>query len=143
MMIVYETLYIKFFFILTLFIFLILGATYNIFNPKKRKYNKQRIKKPKKKKKTEGYYIGTYKKVFIDKRGYYRYKKDNRLVHRDIMYSTYKRLYNTRKLRHRYSYYVIHHIDHNKRNNRISNLMILTPEQHRKIHGFKKNNWRR
>ena len=32
--------------------------------------------------------------------------------------------------------YVVHHIDGNKRNNKISNLQILTKKEHEKIHGI-------
>ena len=32
---------------------------------------------------------------------------------------------------------IVHHIDNDGYNNRVENLMIVTPEEHAKIHGFK------
>ena len=66
---------------------------------------------------------------YIDDRGY----EHSDLVSRQLAYK-----YIYRKNRHKYplrfSEYVVHHIDGNKRNNHISNLMVLTPEEHAKIH---------
>ena len=71
--------------------------------------------------------------VYIDCYGYERDKLDKRLIHRKVAY---ERLYNSTKYKERFGYYVVHHIDMNKRNNSPENLQILTNEEHEKIHGF-------
>lgn len=70
----------------------------------------------------------------IDKNGYKRGKiKHSDLIHRQIAYEY---IY----LKHREEYplpfskYEVHHKDMNKLNNDVSNLQIVTPKQHSKIH---------
>ncbi|MBT4604752.1 hypothetical protein HOC01_03870 [archaeon] len=83
------------------------------------------------------------KKSYTDKHGY---KRDgvphSNLTHRQVAY---KQIY----LKHRnkfplpFSRYQVHHIDENKRNNRVSNLKIVTREEHEELHGItsSRNDW--
>lgn len=71
--------------------------------------------------------------IFIDERGYERNKDDNRLVHRNVAYEC---LYDPNEYLLPFGHYIIHHVDGNKLNNHPDNLMILTPDEHSKIHGF-------
>ncbi|MHA1747714.1 MAG: HNH endonuclease [Promethearchaeota archaeon] len=73
------------------------------------------------------------KNCYIDNRGYLRWKVSEKLVHRDIAYcSLYQQ--NRDKYPMRFSRYVVHHVDKNKLNDNPSNLMVLTPEEHRQYH---------
>ena len=73
------------------------------------------------------------KGLYLDARGYERNKIDNRLVHRTVAYTF---IYNNKNYTGRFGEYVVHHIDKNKRNNNPNNLLILTPTEHKQIHGF-------
>ena len=72
--------------------------------------------------------------IYTDENGYKR-KKYSNLVHRQ---TAYKKIYlkNRDKYSKPFSYYVVHHIDGHKKNNNVSNLMILSKEEHEKIHGI-------
>lgn len=74
---------------------------------------------------------------YIDARGYKRYKKDNRLIHRDIAF---KEVYckNRASFPRKFSEYIVHHIDGNKLNNKPSNLSIKPKETHNLVHEIKK-----
>lgn len=72
-------------------------------------------------------------KTYIDDNGYKRYYDTKRLVHRSVAYHY---IYDPNEYQFCFGDYVIHHIDHNKLNNHSNNLMILTSEEHSKIHGF-------
>lgn len=75
----------------------------------------------------------TYKE---DKNGYLRGKIEHTdLIHRQ---KAYRNIYlkNRDKYPLPFSKYVVHHKDFNKKNNKISNLKILTPEEHRRIHNI-------
>ena len=76
---------------------------------------------------------------YIDENGYLREgKSHSTLVHRKIAYNhIYKK--NKDKFDHPFSYYQVHHKDHNKRNNHSSNLQIVTKEEHERIHGINTN----
>ena len=79
-----------------------------------------------------------YDTTHEDENGYLRYDSDNRLVHRDVAYKfIYKGGFKQGLYNLRFSMYQIHHIDFDKKNNRIANLQILTEEEHEKIHGRK------
>lgn len=71
--------------------------------------------------------------VFTDENGYRRWAGDGRLVHRGVAY---KKIYLPNKDSYplAFSQYVIHHKDKNKKNNDVSNLQILTREEHERIH---------
>jgi hypothetical protein len=74
--------------------------------------------------------------VYTDENGYKRANiKHSDLIHRQVAY---KHIYLKNKENYplRFSDYVIHHKDGNKQNNKVSNLQILTPEEHEAIHGF-------
>jgi len=76
---------------------------------------------------------------YTDENGYKRGKLNHSdLIHRQIAY---KEIYLKDRESYplRFSEYVIHHKDGNKKNNKISNLQILTPEEHESIHGFDYN----
>jgi hypothetical protein len=70
---------------------------------------------------------------YVDQYGYLRYRISNLLVHREIAYY---QIY----LSHRKIYpgpfkaYVVHHKDGNKQNNRLSNLQLLTWNEHAEVH---------
>ena len=73
------------------------------------------------------------RKTYIDNKGYARYIKTDRLVHRDVAY---KYIYNSMKYPLRFSDYQIHHKDGNKLNNHPSNLELVTRKEHEENHGF-------
>ena len=72
---------------------------------------------------------------YFDKHGYergdYHYSD---LIHRQIAY---QKIYlpNREKYPLHFDQYQVHHIDGDKRNNHLSNLLIVTEEQHAKLHG--------
>lgn len=67
-------------------------------------------------------------KTYIDNDGYLRFKDSNQLVHRWVLR---KYGYNLR------GHHQVHHIDGNKLNNDISNLLIVTRGEHERIHNRK------
>lgn len=72
----------------------------------------------------------------IDENGYERGKLEHSdLIHRQVAY---REIYlkNRKNYPLPFSEYQIHHKDGNKRNNDVSNLQIVTEEEHRKIHGL-------
>ena len=73
------------------------------------------------------------RKTYIDENGYFRFIGSKRLVHRWIAQ---KYLYNKNDLIYALPFgeYIIHHKDRNKLNNSINNLMIVTPDEHFRIH---------
>jgi len=75
--------------------------------------------------------------TYIDEGGYLRFIDDNtpysNLVHRQIAYEL---IYNSDEYQHHFSEYEVHHKDHNKLNNSVSNLEILTTEEHMNVHGY-------
>ena len=71
-------------------------------------------------------------KVYIDKKGYKRFKASGKLVHRHVM---------ERKLGFRLRKDVIvHHINGIKTDNRFENLQLMTKKEHFKHHVVKKEN---
>jgi len=74
------------------------------------------------------------RETYTDKDGYLRYTDSDRLVHR---HRAYKHIYRHNKGLYPYDFsaYVIHHKNRNKKDNRISNLAIMTPEEHEEEHG--------
>jgi len=75
-------------------------------------------------------------KTYLDEDGYYRFSDSKRLVHRHLAY---KHLYSKDEFDKPFSHYVVHHIDHNKRNNSIENLQIMTYEAHEEHHEAYRN----
>jgi len=69
--------------------------------------------------------------IYIDKDGYKRLKVGKRYIleHRLVMEKHIDRLLNPSEM--------VHHIDNNIRNNHITNLLICTRSEHRKIHSSK------
>ena len=72
---------------------------------------------------------------YIDRNGYQRRTCDNRLVHRNFAYENIYRQ-NREKFPLPFRKYQVHHIDGNKINNDISNLAVVTREEHKNIHGI-------
>ena len=71
-------------------------------------------------------------KVYIDKKGYKRFKDSGKLVHRHVM---------ERKLGFRLRKDVIvHHINGIKTDNRFENLQLMTKKEHFKHHTARKEN---
>ncbi|MEK6853218.1 MAG: HNH endonuclease [Nanoarchaeota archaeon] len=72
---------------------------------------------------------------YIDDDGYKRKKqiKYSNLVHRQVAYNNIF-LKNRNNYSLPFSKYVVHHVDGNKKNNAISNLIIITREDHEKLH---------
>jgi len=70
--------------------------------------------------------------TYHDEKGYLR-DSYGRLIHRQIAY---QQIYckNREKYSKPFGEYVVHHIDENKKNNDVSNLLIMFPEDHKKIH---------
>lgn len=75
-------------------------------------------------------------KTYTDDNGY----KRGKLPHSDLIHrqKAYRSIYlkNRNEYPLPFSQYVVHHRDGNKKNNRISNLQILTPAEHNAIHGI-------
>ena len=69
-------------------------------------------------------------KTYTDKKGYLRYKSTNRFIHRIVA----KSLYNNTKFK--FSECLVYHLDLNKKNNKSSNLLIITPDD---LSKFKSN----
>ena len=71
--------------------------------------------------------------MFIDKKGYFRFKDSENLVHRWVAY---KYIYKPNKKEYpfKFSEYQIHHINRNKLNNNVNNLKIVTLEEHEYYH---------
>tara|TARA_Y100000289_G_C3880934_1_gene128625 strand:- start:363 stop:776 length:414 start_codon:yes stop_codon:yes gene_type:complete len=69
-------------------------------------------------------------KTYTDKKGYLRYKSNNRFIHRIVA----KSLYNNTKFK--FSECLVYHLDLNKKNNKSSNLRIITPDD---LSKFKSN----
>ena len=70
---------------------------------------------------------------YVDHNGYKRGKpKHSDLIHRQIAY---KQIYlkNKKDYPLSFSEYQVHHIDENKKNNHVSNLQIVTSNEHKKI----------
>lgn len=75
------------------------------------------------------------KNVYTDKKGYFRFINSDELFHR---YLANKYIYkpNRNNFDLPFGWYVVHHIDGNKKNNKLSNLQIITQEEHDTIHGI-------
>jgi hypothetical protein len=74
---------------------------------------------------------------YIDKNGYKRYKKDDKLLHREIaFYQVYKK--NRATYPRRFSEYDVHHIDGNKLNNNPQNLILKPRDTHELTHEVKR-----
>lgn len=70
--------------------------------------------------------------VYLDSCGYYRFRANDYLVHRSVAYKIWKA--NRDQYPRHFSFYVVHHIDRCKTNNRINNLMLLSKWEHDQIH---------
>ena len=71
-------------------------------------------------------------KFTINKNGYYECTTKDRLMLHNYIWEK----YNCKKIPNGFE---IHHIDFNKTNNDISNLLLVTPSEHTKIHSIAKN----
>lgn len=71
--------------------------------------------------------------MYIDGSGYKRFSQSKKLLHRVVAL---KSIYNPNKkaYTHPFSYYEIHHIDGDKKNNCVWNLQIVTSKEHTAIH---------
>ena len=78
--------------------------------------------------------------MFVDYRGYPRFKKSKRLVHR---WMAEKEIYgkDTVKDSLPFEEYQVHHVDKDKWNFRPENLKILMPREHEEIHGKVRTEW--
>ena len=75
---------------------------------------------------------GLYSNMFLDKKGYPRFKDSGKLVHRAVAKN---------KVGGRiFQGYDVHHIDGNKMNFRKSNLRLIEHSNHSKLHWLKRNN---
>jgi hypothetical protein len=72
-------------------------------------------------------------KLFTDRKGYKRFTNSGILVHRHVAR---QKLGGAIK-----SGYVVHHRDGNKRNNRRSNLRVISRSSHSKYHSRKRGRW--
>lgn len=68
----------------------------------------------------------------MEKKNGYKIEKEEEFIHRKRAYHIY--LENRNKYPLPYGAYEVHHIDFDKNNNKVSNLQILTPTEHDKIH---------
>lgn len=74
---------------------------------------------------------------YIDEKGYKRYKKDGKLVHREIAFKEVYRK-NRNSYPRRFSEYDVHHMDENKLNNNPSNLVLKPRDTHDLTHEIKR-----
>ncbi|MHA1996607.1 MAG: HNH endonuclease [Promethearchaeota archaeon] len=74
----------------------------------------------------------TRENAYIDRRGYLRWVKNDKLCHRDIAF---KHRHEYRAAGVRFGECDVHHRDENKFNNNPENLDVLTREQHQLEHG--------
>lgn len=74
---------------------------------------------------------GPYPNMFVDKKGYPRFKNSGKLVHKAVAKNKVGGTI--------FSGYDVHHIDGNKLNFRKSNLQVLSHSKHSKLHWLKKN----
>tara|TARA_Y100000310_G_C20011481_1_gene503140 strand:+ start:65 stop:310 length:246 start_codon:yes stop_codon:yes gene_type:complete len=74
-------------------------------------------------------------KTYVDKYGYLRYEGSDKLVHRTIA-KVHIWAPNCEKYPLPFREYEVHHKDGDKLNNKISNLEVLTNEEHALRHGF-------
>ena len=83
------------------------------------------------------YIAEDHEEFYIDQRGYKRFKKDGKLVHREIAY---QRVYRKNKSSYpkRFSEYDVHHMDGNKLNNSPANLILKPRETHELTHEVKR-----
>jgi hypothetical protein len=72
-------------------------------------------------------------KTYIDSKGYKRYINSDVLVHRHIAYK-YIYLKNRSDYPLSFTSYQVHHDNMNKLDNRVDNLVLLTPDEHQKLH---------
>jgi len=73
--------------------------------------------------------------TYTDENGYRRSGiKHSDLIHRQVAY---RQIYlkNRQNYSHPFGHYQVHHIDGNKKNNKASNLQILTKDEHEREHG--------
>ncbi len=70
--------------------------------------------------------------VYLDRRGYYRYRSNNKLVHRVVAYNIWHS--NRQKYPLPFESYVVHHKDGVMTNNRPRNLELLTVNDHNNLH---------
>jgi hypothetical protein len=73
----------------------------------------------------------TRENTYIDKRGYLRWKRNNKLCHRDIAWEK-----GLRNKKAKFGKCDVHHKDHNKLNNNLANLEVLTRREHKIRHGY-------
>lgn len=74
-----------------------------------------------------------YQQAYLDKDGYYRFKSNNGLVHREIAYTEIY-LPNKKSYRLPFKDYTVHHKNLRKKDNRPRNLEILTETEHKRLH---------
>jgi len=72
---------------------------------------------------------------YVDEKGYYRYEDNNNLVHRELAF---RYLYSLKEHKFPFRELIVHHKDHDKKNNDLDNLEIQTEQEHKKHHNFKK-----
>jgi len=82
-----------------------------------------------------------HKKMYLDDKGYLRFRNSKRLVHR---WKAQKHIFEPN--RHLYpksfKFYVVHHKDGNKLNNDVSNLEILSKPDHENRHSILPIKWK-
>jgi hypothetical protein len=78
--------------------------------------------------------------MVTDSNGYERGEyKHSDLIHRQVAYNEiYKK--NKKKYPLKFSEYIVHHVDGDKKNNIPSNLQIMTQKEHEKVHGIYSSN---
>ena len=80
--------------------------------------------------------------TYLDRDGYYRFKSNNRLVHREVAYNEIY-LPNRQSYRLPFADYIAHHKNQNKKDNRKKNLELLTETEHKRLHQRLRNSQRR